>query len=95
MKTDVEKFLQHFCSQRNEVKQKVNGKLAALQKEEGKILRGMHRFTYFDFLNKQKPCIQLNPITYGILTFRQLRGGGGGGLFGPDPENKVTINGLI
>ena len=37
-----------------------------------------------------------NPITYGILTFRQLRGGGGGGgLFGPDPENKVTVNGLI
>ena len=30
--------------------------------------------------------VQLNPI--------QLRGGGGG-LFGPDPENKVTINGLI
>ena len=36
----------------------------------------------------------LNPITYGILPFRQLRGGGGG-LFGPDPENKVTVNGLI
>ena len=35
-----------------------------------------------------------NPVTYGILTFRQLRGGGGG-LFGPDPENKVTVNGLI
>ena len=35
-----------------------------------------------------------NPITYGILPFRQLRGGGGG-LFGPDPENKVTVNGLI
>ena len=33
-----------------------------------------------------------NPITYGILPFRQLRGGG---LFGPDPENKVTVNGLI
>ena len=37
----------------------------------------------------------VNPITYGILPFRQLRGGGGGGLFGPDPENKVTVNGLI
>ena len=37
------------------------------------------------------------PITYGILTFRQLRGRGkgGGGLFGPDLENKVTVNGLI
>ena len=34
----------------------------------------------------------VNPITYGILPFRQLRGGG---LFGPDPENKVTVNGLI
>ena len=33
----------------------------------------------------------INPITYGILPFRQLRGG----LFGPDPENKVTVNGLI
>ena len=39
--------------------------------------------------------ILVNPITYGILPFRQLRGGGGGGLFGPDPENKVTVNGLI
>ena len=37
--------------------------------------------------------IYINPITYGILPFRQLRGGGG--LFGPDPENKVTVNGLI
>ena len=27
-------------------------------------------------------------ITYGILRFRQLRGG----LFGPDPENKVNVN---
>ena len=34
------------------------------------------------------------PITYGILTFRQLRGRGGG-LFGPDPEYKVTVNRLI
>ena len=34
----------------------------------------------------------LNPITYGIVTFRQLLGEGG--LFGPDPENKVTVNGL-
>ena len=29
-----------------------------------------------------------NPITYGILRFRQLWGG----LFGPDPENKVKVN---
>ena len=36
----------------------------------------------------------INPITYGILTFRQLRGGEGR-LFGPDPENKVTVDGLI
>ena len=35
--------------------------------------------------------VVINPITYGILPFRQLRGG----LFGPDPENKVTVNGLI
>ena len=37
-----------------------------------------------------------NPITYSILTFRHFvsYGGGGGGLFGPDPENKVTVNGL-
>ena len=31
---------------------------------------------------------RVNPITCRILTFRQLRGG----LFGPDPENKVTVN---
>ena len=39
-----------------------------------------------------------NSITYGILRFRQLREGGGGGgrgLFGSDPENKVTVIGLI
>ena len=36
-----------------------------------------------------------NPITCVILRFRQLRGGGGGGLFGPDPENKVMVNGVI
>ena len=35
---------------------------------------------------------RVNPITYGILRFLQLRGGG---LFGPDPENKVMVNGLI
>ena len=30
------------------------------------------------------------------MRFRQLRGGGGGGgLLGPDPKNKVTVNGLI
>ena len=37
------------------------------------------------------PFLHFNPITYGVLTFRQLRGR----LFGPDPENKVTVNGLI
>ena len=36
----------------------------------------------------------INPITYGILTFRQLWGGGGGGVGGLDPENKVTVNRL-
>ena len=36
-----------------------------------------------------------NPITYGILIFRQLPGEGKGELFGPDPENKVMVNGLI
>ena len=36
----------------------------------------------------------LDPITYGILRFHQLRGEGGG-LFGLDPENKVMVNGLI
>ena len=30
-----------------------------------------------------------------MLRFRQLPGGGGGGLLGPDPENKVTVNRLI
>ena len=30
-------------------------------------------------------------MTYGILTFCQVWGG----LFGPDPENKVTVNKLI
>ena len=38
----------------------------------------------------------VNLITYSILRFCQLRGkGGGGGLFDPDPENKVRVNGLI
>ena len=37
----------------------------------------------------------LNPITSGILRFHKQRGGEGGGLFGLDPENKVTVNGLI
>ena len=32
--------------------------------------------------------VAFNPITYGILRFRQLQGG----LFGPDPENKVNVN---
>ena len=40
-----------------------------------------------------QPEFNLNPITYGILTFRQLQGWGG--LFGPDPENKVIVNRLI
>ena len=35
----------------------------------------------------------LNPITYGILRFHKQREGGG--LFGSDPENKVTVSGLI
>ena len=35
---------------------------------------------------------QFNPKTYGILRFRQLRGRE---LFGPDPENKVTVIGSI
>ena len=46
----------------------------------------------FTFCVKSVPLYHFNPITYGILPFRQLRGGG---LFGPDPENKVTVNGLI
>ena len=37
--------------------------------------------------------LHFSPITYGILRFCQLRGEGG--LFGPDPENKVSVNGLI
>ena len=51
-------------------------------------------FCFFEQRTKQ---IHLNPITYGILRFRQLRGGGGGGgkLFGPDPEIKGMVNGLI
>ena len=40
---------------------------------------------------RKKPS-KFNPITYGILRFCQLRGGG---LFGPDLENKVMVNGLI
>ena len=40
---------------------------------------------------KTVPVYDFNPITYGILTFRQLSFL----LFGPDPENKVTVNGLI
>ena len=34
----------------------------------------------------------ISPITYGILRFHQLPGGG---RFGLDPENKVMVNGLI
>ena len=40
---------------------------------------------------KRPGLIGLNPITYGILRFRQLRGGG----VGPNPENKVTVIGSI
>ena len=36
---------------------------------------------------------KFNPITYGNLKFRQLQGGGT--LFGPDPANKVMVNGFI
>ena len=36
---------------------------------------------------------RLNPLTYDILRLRQLRGEGG--LFRPDLENMVTVNGLI
>ena len=32
----------------------------------------------------------MNLFNYGILRFRR-----GGGLFRPDPKNKVTVNGLI
>ena len=32
----------------------------------------------------QEIDLEINPITYGIFSFRQLRGGGG--LFGPDAE---------
>ena len=49
------------------------------------------KITLISFLHFSKKSIAFNPITYGILPFRQLRGG----LFGPDPENKVTVNGLI
>ena len=67
-------------------KNKKNGfldiEIQALTKD-GYFRKDLDKFLYF------------NPITYGILPFRQLRGGGGGGLFGPDPENKVTVNGLI
>ena len=31
-----------------------------------------------------------NPITYGILTFRQLRGGGGGALSSAEAFNCLT-----
>ena len=43
-------------------------------------------------------CIHIKGLlTYSILRFRQLRGGGGvgGGLFGSDPENKVMVIGSI
>ena len=36
------------------------------------------------------PYKAINPVTYSILWFRQLQGGVW--LFGPDPENKVTVN---
>ena len=32
--------------------------------------------------------LALTPITYGILGFRQLRGEGGGRLFGPTPRKQ-------
>ena len=65
------------------------------------VLNVKHRHSGVKVLNFDLPIVKLvkirsavNPITYGILTFRQLRGEGGG-LFGPDLENKVTVNGLI
>ena len=45
------------------------------------------------FLCRNISLISINVITYGILRFGQLAGGGG--LFGPDPENKVIVNRLI
>ena len=38
--------------------------------------------------------LTLNPITYGILRFFQLWGGGGG-AFWPRPRKQVMVNGLI
>ena len=47
------------------------------------------------FFEKGNPPDKNNgpSVTYGILRFCQVWGGGG--LFGPDPENKVMLNGLI
>ena len=69
----------HFCWS-NEFLSKIISALweVKLWPKRLSFLHGLHTF---------------NPITYGILTFRQLWEGGG--LFGPDPENKVTVNRLI
>ena len=57
----------------------------------------LYELSIFVFLSSSLFNLLLNPITYGIWSFRQLPtyGEGGGGRFGPDPENKVTVNGLI
>ena len=34
-------------------------------------------------------------LTYNLRHFDSSSATGGGVLFGPDPENKVTVNGLI
>ena len=44
----------------------------------------------------QKPWVEYqSPLPYNLRHFEISPATGGGGLFGPDPENKVMVNGLI
>ena len=65
--------------------------MAKIYYQPNHLWKGQKAVKKLKKLSGEKPKA-VNPITYGILPFRQLRGGG---LFGPDPENKVTVNGLI
>ena len=61
------------------------------------MLRKCHHFTLTDsFVIIQKINLlvagsEFNPITYGILPFRQLRGGGGGGFLARIQKTRLQL----
>ena len=63
----------------------------------GEIVSRTNSYKQKTKLGVQPPpsAYRVNPVTYASLRCSQLRGGGGGRLLGPDPENNVSINGLI